>query len=95
MRAAATCPLKLPSALGVSVVIAPLARFLTLTVPPGTAVPCVPVTVVLPLASGIVAFTAPAGGGGGGVTFTVVNCEAKGAPIGRPTRSLTVAATVT
>ena len=95
VRDAITWPLKLPSALGVSVVIAPLARFLTTTVPPGTAVPCVPAMVVLPFASGIVAVTAPAGGGGGGVTFTVVNCATKGAPIGRPTRSLTVAATVT
>ena len=38
-RAAGIWPMKLPSALGVSAVMAPVPRFLICTVPPGTAVP--------------------------------------------------------
>src|SRR5262245_58562103 len=65
-----------------------------LTVSFRPAVPCAPVTVVVPFI-GIVAVMLPAGGNGGGIVFKLLKCDVTACPSERPTKSWRLEATVT
>src|SRR5579859_3803810 len=84
LRRAATEPLKLPSAFGVSVVTAPVWRFVISTSPSGSIAPWLPETIDELDEPGMLAETTPAAGGGGGVRSIVVNRAPAAAASGRP-----------